>query len=226
MATATQEAPPFAAGMRLKREEFLRLWKLHPEIKRAELLGGIVYMPSPLSLEHGFSEDDVGGWLFTYRVHTPGTDSGSNATTLLLEDSPQPDRHLRILPECGGKSWVEGKYLAGPAELMAEVCLSSTSYDLNQKYDLYETAGIQEYLAVLMYEQEIRWHILVVGRYQIMPPDADGIWRSRVFPGLWLDGQALLKRDMQKVLATLQAGLAAPEHQAFVERLAQRRVAK
>lgn len=223
MTTIEQESPPLAAGMRLSRAEFLRRWELHPEIKNAELIGGRVYMPSPVSLEHGLSDDDIGGWLFTYRVNTPGTDSGTNATTLLLEDSPQSDRHLRILPECGGKSWVDGKYLAGPAELMAEVCLSSTSYDLNEKYDLYEAAGVQEYLAVLMYEQEIRWHHRVDGRFQILSPDADGIHRSRVFPGLWLDGAALLRRDMAAVLAKLQEGLATSEHRTFVERLAQRR---
>ena len=226
MATVEQETPPLTAGMKLTRMEFLRIWEMHPEITRAELIGGIVYMPSPLSLEHGYSDDDVGGWLFTYRVNTPGTDGGSNATTMLLEDSPQPDRHLRIMPECGGKSWVEGKFLAGPAELMAEVCLASTSYHLNQKYDLYEAASVQEYLAVLMYEQEIRWHNLVNGRYQILPPDADGILRSRAFPGLWLDGRALLQRDMQRVRAKLQEGLASPEHRAFVERLSMLRSSK
>jgi hypothetical protein len=226
MATVEQAVPPLAAGMRLTREEFLRRWELHPEIKKAELIGGRVYMPSPLSLDHGTSDDDLGAWISIYRIHTPGTDSGCNATTLLLEDCPQPDRHLRILPECGGKSWLEDKYLAGPAELMAEICLASTSYDLNEKYDLYEAAGVQEYLAVLLYEQEIRWHMLVGGRFQLLPPDADRIWRSRVFPGLWLDGRALLRRDMQQVLAVLQNGLASPEHAAFVERLARQRAAK
>ena len=77
-----------------------------------------------------------------------------------------------------------------------------------------------------MFEQEIRWHILVNGRYQLLPPDADGIWRSRAFPGLWLDGAALLKRDMPRVLAVLQSGLALPEHQAFVKQLAEKRTAK
>ncbi len=226
MATVEQEAPPLAAGMRLSRAEFLRRWELHPEIKKAELIGGRVYMPSPVSRDHGSADDDLGVWLGYYRVQTPGTDSGTNSTILLLDDSPQSDRHLRILPECGGKSWNEGKYVAGPAELMVEACLSSTSYDLNAKYDLYEAAGVQEYLALLMYEQEIRWHQLVNGRFQILPPDADGIHRSRVFPGLWLDGPALLRRDMAAVLAKLQEGLKTPEHQAFIEKLAQLRNVK
>ena len=51
MATAIE---PLSPGDQLTRaEEFLRpIWEAHPEIKRAELLGGIVYMPSPLSVQH------------------------------------------------------------------------------------------------------------------------------------------------------------------------------
>lgn len=223
MATVEQKVAPLAAGMRLTREDFLRRWEAHPEVKKAELIGGRVYMPSPVSLEHGETDENLALWIATYRVHTPGTGSAGNVTTMLLEDAPQPDRHLRILPESGGKSWLQGRYLGGPAELIAEVCLSSTSYDLNLKYDLYETASVSEYLAVLVLEQEVRWHVLVNGRYQLLPPEADGIWRSRVFPGLWLDGAALLKRDLQRVLAVLQSGLASPEHHAFVKLLADKR---
>jgi hypothetical protein len=142
---------------------------------------------------------------------------------MMLDDMPQPDRHLRILSECGGRTQIVGKYLHGGPEFVAEVCLSSTSYDLNQKHELYEAAGVQEYLAVLAYEQEIRWHVLVDGRYQVMPPDEGGIWRSKVLPGLWLSGPALLQRDSATVLATLQQGLSSPEHRQFVELLAKRR---
>jgi Uma2 family endonuclease len=221
-----REPPPLGAGDKLTRDEFLRRWELHPEIKRAELIGGIVYMPSPESHDHGPLEDDLGGWLFNYRVQTPGTDSSSNETTMLLEDAPQPDRHLRILRECGGKSWLEGRYLHGTPELVAEVCVSSVSYDLNQKFDLYEAAGVTEFLAVLRREKEIRWHFLEDGRLQILPADDDGIWRSRVFPGLWLDGAALFRRDIPRVLAVLEHGLQTKEHQTFVEQLALKRAGK
>ncbi|MCI0682802.1 MAG: Uma2 family endonuclease [Gemmataceae bacterium] len=221
-----REPAPLGNGDKLTREEFLRRWEMHPEIKRAELIGGIVYMPSPVSHDHGPLEDDVGGWLVNYRVQTPGTGSSSNETTCLLDDAPQPDRHLRILTECGGKSWLEGKYLHGAPELMVEICVSSVSYDLNQKFDLYEAAGVAEYLAVLRREQEIRWHVLDNGRFHILAADDDGIWRSRVFPGLWLDGAALFEGDMQKALAVLQDGIQTKEHRAFVERLAAKRTTK
>jgi hypothetical protein len=75
-------------------------------------------------------------------------------------------------------------------------------------------------VTVLLFEREIRWHVLVDGVYQLMPADADGVWRSRVFPGLWLDGQALLAGNMKQVLAKLNQGIATREHQAFVDRLA------
>lgn len=224
MAIAIDErVPPLAAGDRLTREEFLKRWNAHPEIKLAELIGGIVYIPSPVKLEHGSVESDVGLWLGNYRVATPGTDGGHNTTAFLLDDTPQPDLHLRILPECGGSSRAEEGYLAGVPEFLAEICLSSAAFDLHEKYDLYEAAGVPEYLAVLRYEREIRWHRLIEGKYQLQPADADGLWRSRVFPGLWLDGEALLARDMPTVLRCLQEGLRSAEHEQFVEQLAVRR---
>lgn len=222
MATVEQEIPPLKPGFRLTRQEFLRRWELHPEITKAELIGGVVYMPSPVSAEHGDRESDVGIWLGNYRIATPGTASGHNSTSMMLDDAPQPDVNLRILPECGGASWVEGRFLHGAPELVTEVCLTSADHDLHVKYDLYEAVGVQEYVAVLMESNEIRWHILVNGRYQLLPPDADGIWRSRGFPGLWLDGPALLRRDLAAVLAKLQVGIQSPDHAAFIQRLAQK----
>lgn len=223
MATVDRSVPELVAGDVLTRAEFLTRWRAHQEIKRAELIGGVVYMPSPVTIEHGDMDLDVGTWLGNYKLATPGTAAGHNTTSFLLEDSPQPDINLRILPEFGGASWDADKYLEGAPELLVEICRSSTSYDLHQKFDLYQAAGVQEYLAILLHEREIRWHQLVDGVYKILPCDADGIWRSRVFPGLWLDGSALLGSNMQQVLAKLQEGLASPEHAAFVEQLQQKK---
>lgn len=224
MATiSSRDAPPLEPGDKLTRQQFLARWELHPEIKRAELIGGIVFMPSPVSLDHGDMENDVGAWVGVYKAATPGTAAGHSTTTFLRDDTLQPDLNLRILPEYGGGSRVEEKYLAGRAEFLTEICRSSASYDLHVKLDLYQAAAIPEYLAILGYEQEIRWHILKDGRYQRLLPGPDGIHRSLVFPGLWLDGTALLARNLKQVLATLQQGLDSPEHQAFVANLAERR---
>jgi hypothetical protein len=180
-------------------------------------------MSSPLSLEHADMENNMGGWVCNYRIPTPGCASGNNASNLLLEDCPQPDINLRIKPEFGGKSRIRKKLLAGPAELLVEVCLSSVSLDLHQKRDLYEAAGVPEYVAVMLKTKQIRSHRLVKGKYSLVVPDAEGAYRSRVFPGLWLDSKALFNNDMAQVLVTLQEGLASDEHQQFVEELAKRK---
>lgn len=218
-----KRVPPLSAGDRLSRAEFLRRWEAEPSIKLAELIGGMVYMPSPVSVEHGDMDRWLGTWFGVYQANTLGVAGGNNTTSFLLDDTPQPDLNLRLLPEYGGGSWAEGRYLHGVPELLAEVSASSASYDLHQKYDLYEAAGVPEYLAVVVFEQEIRWHALVDGRYQLLQPDADGLWRSRIFPGLWLDGKALLTGKLRQVLDRLHEGLQSPEHERFVAELAARR---
>jgi hypothetical protein len=218
-----QRIPPLRAGDQLTRDEFLRRWDADRSVKLAELIEGTVYMPSPVSLEHGQVERWVSTWLGVYQAATTGTDGANNATSFMLDDTPQPDLNLRLLPEYGGASWAEDKYLHGSPELLAEVCVSTASYDLNQKYRLYQRAGIPEYLAVVMFEREIRWHALVGDRYQLLAPDENGILRSGVFPGLWLDGPALLEGNLRKILDCLQDGLRSPEHQQFIASLRARR---
>ena len=224
MTPVQTEIPALVMGDKLTRDEFMRRWEAMPNLKRAELIGGIVYMPSPLSRMHGDFDMAVGSWLWMYSVSTPGCEAGANATWLMKEeDAPQPDCDLRILPEYGGQSRMEGEYSAGAPEFLGEVCLSSTSYDLNQKLDLYEAAAVLEYVAVLVREHEVRWHRLVAGKFQVMAPGSDGILRSVVFPGLWLDPAALLTQDKQRMLAALQQGLQSPEHAAFVAELSRRK---
>jgi Uma2 family endonuclease len=219
MATVGQDIPPLVPGEKLSRDEFLRRWEAMPQVKKAELIGGIVYMPSPLSIAHGVMDNHISVFVGVYAASTPGCQAGNNATWLMLEDSPQPDTYLRIRPEHGGKSGMEGPYAKGAPEFVAETCLSRTAYDLHQKLDLYQEAGVNEYLAVLLHEREVRWHRLVEGVYQVVPVPEDGILRSVVFPGLWLHAPALLDGNMAQVLATLTLGLNSPEHTAFVARL-------
>jgi sugar lactone lactonase YvrE len=78
---------------------------------------------------------------------------------------------------------------------------------------------VPEYLVWRTAEQEVHWLALRNGAFVPLTPDASGIVRSEAFPGLWLNVPALLAGDNAAVLATLQLGLASPEHAAFVARL-------
>ena len=180
-------------------------------------------MPSPVGTPHGSRDNTVAFCLGYYEACTPGCEAINNSTCLMLEDAPQPDVALRILPEYGGQSGQQGPLLLGAPELVAEVCGSSASYDLGPKLRLYRDAGVPEYVAVLVDEPRVIWHELVGGEYTVRKPDADGILRSRVFPGLWLDPRALLDGNKARLLDVLNQGLKSPEHEAFVRALAARK---
>ena len=217
--------PPLHNGDRLTRAEFERIYAAYPEIKKAELIEGVVYMPSPARyLEHGEPLFDAIGWLSMYRVATPGVRGGDNATLRLdFENEPQPDALLRLPPEYGGNSRVgEDGYLEGVPELIVEVSASSASYDLNQKKRVYARNGVPEYIVYLAYEQRIIWFILRDGVYEAQQPDANGVLKSERFPGLWLLPDALLSGELAQVLETLQQGLASQEHKAFSAELTSR----
>jgi len=161
------------------------------------------------------------GWLALYCAHTPGVMVGDNASVRLdYENEVQPDALLRLDEAMGGKSRVtEDDYLAGPPELVLEIAASSAAYDMHVKRRVYARSGVQEYLAVQMYEQRVDWFVWREGVYETLPVDEEGIVRSEVFPGLWLKPEALLAGDLPTLLAVLQAGLDSEEHAAFVTKI-------
>ena len=221
-----QHIPPLEAGDHVDQPTFHERYKAMPSAFRAELIAGVVIVPSPLSPGHGFYHALVMGWLVNYGIATPGTKAGDNMTTILGETSePQPDGALIIDPASGGQTGLsEDGYLTGPPELIVEVASSSASIDLHAKHRDYEQAGVLEYVVVVLRQGVIRWFVLQDGTYQELSADADGIFRSRVFPGLWLHANALLQLDGVTVMDVLRQGLATPEHAAFVQRLRERSI--
>lgn len=211
--------PPLHAGDRLTQAEFHRRYEAYPDHVKFELIGGVVYMPSPLRRPHGRYHYLLGTVYCLYEIATPGLEGLNNATTILGEYSePQPDLSLRILPEWGGRSQTsEDDYVTGAPELMTEISHSTKEKDLKAKKVDYRKEGVQEYLVVCVKERELQWFHFP-SRRQIVA-DAHGVYRSRVFPGLWIDGPALFAKDMRRELQVLQEGLDSPQHAAFVKRL-------
>jgi len=215
--------PPLRDGDRLTSDEFIRRWEAMPDLKFAELIDGVVCMPSPVSSEHSRFHTALTAWLAVYADGTPGCEAGLEATWLMGEKNvPQPDLALHVLPKHGGQSQEKGKYPVGAPEFVGEVAVSSRSHDLGPKLKLYEEKGAREYLIALPPTEQLIWNELVSGKYQPIQPGNDRIFRSHIFPGLWLDPAALWRRDLKSVLGVLQQGLATPEHAAFVARLARK----
>ncbi len=215
--------PPLNAGDRLSRVEFERRYQAHPEIKKAELIEGVVYMPSPVRFnKHAKPHALIITWLGLYVSATAGVDFADNATVRLdFENEVQPDALLRLRPTLGGQSSLtDDDYLAGSPELIVEIAASSVGYDMHDKRRVYARNGVKEYLVFQMYEQKLDWFILREGVYETSKTTAAGLLYSETFPGLWLPATAFWDDDLTTMLTVLQEGLKSAEHTAFVEQLA------
>jgi Uma2 family endonuclease len=214
-------------GDRLTAAEFLRRYSAMSEDDKAELVEGVVYMASPVSAYHGNPHADVVGWLIIYRIGTPGALVADNTTTQLdPRNVPQPDAALYIGPAFGGSITIsDDGYIQGAPELVVEIATTSASYDLGPKMTAYARNGVREYIVLRTHDGALDWFVLHSGAYDPLPPGPDGVYRSEVFPGLWLDAAALIAGDMARVNAVLQEGLQSPEHARFVADLQARRSA-
>ncbi len=220
--TTSPRVPVLCAGDKLTRDEFERRYAAMPDLKKAELIEGVVYMGSPVRHEqHGRPDRILSGWLTFYEEVTPGLDSSGNATVRLdLDNEPQPDLLLRLPEHAGGRSRITADgFLEGSPELVIEVAASSVSYDLHQKLDVYRRNGVREYLVHRVEDEQVDWFLLAGGAYVRKHADADGLLKSRRFPGLWLDVAALLRQDLPALRAAVERGIADPAHAALVARL-------
>lgn len=217
------QVPPLENGDRLTCMEFERRYNFMAHLKKAELVEGVVYMASPLRFEpHAEPHADLIIWLGNYKVATPGVRLGDNPTVRLdLDNEPQPDAVLLIDSNAGGQSYLgEDGYIEGAPELVAEIAASSAAIDLGDKLRAYRRNGVLEYIVWQVFDQRIDWFSLQNGDYVPLLLEEDGIIRSCVFPGLWLDVAAMLNGNMLQVLTVLQAGINSAEHLVFVQQLA------
>ncbi len=224
-------------GDRLTSDEFMRRYEETPEGFRAELISGVVavnrwfergpdgverIVPPITALYHGRPHTIALFAIAHYSFATEGV-RGSAAVTVILspiDSVAEPDALLRIDNEWDG-SCHHGvdDFLHGPPELVVEIADTTAERDRGPKFDMYRRCGVQEYLVWSTREKRIEWFHHEDGEYVPLSADTDGILKSRVFPGLWLDPAAMIAGDMAKVLAVVQQGIASPEHANFVEKL-------
>jgi Uma2 family endonuclease len=222
MSTARMPAvAPLVAGQRLDQASFHERYREMPPGVRAELIGGVVVMPSPVGDRHSVVHRAAVGWTWSYSVRTPGVSGGIDASTALDDSSEvQPDTFLRIKPEHGGRTRKLGNIIGGCPELVIEVANASRVTDLGLKLRDYERAGALEYVVFAIQPDEVYWFVREGETLVRIEPDPDGIYRSRSFPGLWIDPASIFADDGPAILATLERGLATDEHADFVARLA------
>jgi Uma2 family endonuclease len=205
MAVRVEASTYLEAGDHLTREEFHRRYLARPDIKKAELIDGVVYMPSPIRIRyhaqpHGF----IVAWLGQYVASAPDVVLAPNGSVFLDSQAEvQPDA-LLWLPELGGPRLNEDGYLEGAPQLVVEVSASTATYDLHVKKEAYRRNGVREYVVWRVLDEAIDWFRLQDGQYVLIAPDAEGIVESDQFPGLRLHVASMLAGDLAAVLARLR----------------------
>jgi len=210
--------PPLEPGDHLDQKTFHARYEAMPEDVKAELIGGVVYMPAAsLKRPHGRSHSLLITWLQIYENETPGVEVYDNATNIMGDDSePQPDACLIILPSKGGQMhFTDDDYLQGAPEFIGEVSSSTESYDLHSKKRDYERAGVKEYLVVALRQKKVLWFVNRNGKFEEKTCESDGLYHCEVFPGLWLDPDALIALDGKRLLKALALGVQTDEHERF-----------
>jgi Uma2 family endonuclease len=203
----TPTLPLLENGDRLYRAEFERRYAAAPDVKKAELIEGIVYVASPLRFTpHAKPHGNIITWLGMYQASIPSLELGVEPTVRLdNENEPQPDV---VLFRVNGNARIDDDgYIVGAPELVVEISASTTSYDLHDKKRAYQRNGLKEYIVWRTFDREVDWFVLEDGQYVTMTPDPTGILCSREFAGLWLDVTQLLAGNMQMVLQTLNQGI-------------------
>lgn len=217
--------PPLENGDHLTREEFERRFDATPGLKKAELIEGIVFVSPPVShTGHGSPHFHLAGAFANYIVSTPGVAGGQDSSLRLdIRNMPQPDLYLLVDPKMGGQAKVDAEgYIRGAPDLIAEIAGTTAAKDLHEKLDLYQKSGVRQYLVWRTYDAEFDVFIRAGNDFVRCPIPPDGIFRSTVFPGLWIDCNALIAGDLAAALKTVQQGVESPEHAAFTQSLAGR----
>jgi Uma2 family endonuclease len=204
MPTPTIALPVLESGDHLSRTEFHHRYCAREDLKKAELVEGVVYVASPVSPFHSEPHGDVVGWLFTYRVQHPDVQLNVDSTVLLDADNEvQPDACLWRSEPGGPHLTADGRFIDGAPQLVVEVAASSASYELHQKFEAYRRNGVLEYLVWQVLDEQFNWFRLENGAYMRVEPDTRGVIESSVFPGLRLNVAKLLAGDRAGMLAEL-----------------------
>ena len=170
--------------LRMSFEEFIK-WA--GEDILAELVQGDVVMMTPASLPHQALS------MFLTRVLSDYVDVGEigwiGTAPIALRLSPDTVREPDLLFVANDHlDRVKETCVDGPADLVIEiVSADSVGRDRGEKYYEYEQAGIPEYWLIDSRTRRAEFYQLQGAYYQPMFPDAQGIYRSRVLPGFWLN---------------------------------------
>ena len=169
---------------RMNFEEFMA-WA--DEDTHAEWVDGEVIFMSPLSTDH----QEIGRFLLRalsewVEFHGLG-DIRYEGFLMKLETRPsgrEPDI-LFVANENRGR--LRNTYLDGPADLVVEIVSpESVERDRVDKFHEYQAGGVREYWLIDPQQRRAQWYQRGEDGLYRLAATEDGVYHSRVLPGLWL----------------------------------------
>ena len=200
MAETTSQPRTKNQGGGMSYEEFLE-WA--DEDTSAEWVNGEVVMNSPVNARNEDIEAFLVDLMKAYAtVHSLGKVLSSRFQMKLPASGREPDL---LFIEAQHLDRLKDTYLEGPADLVVEIISpESAGRDRGDKFYEYRAAGIPEYWLIdPQLEQAEFYQLDAQGRYQLVPSDAHGIYRSRVLPGFWLRVDWLWQDPLPDAVQTL-----------------------
>ena len=192
-----------------------------PDSLKAELIEGTVYLMSPpVSNEHSEPHFDLIFWLGLYcfaSVGVAGADNGILRSTWTMSRSLMHffESSLNLADSRARAPTTTLRDARTGCGNRREQCKLRPS----RKTERLSPQRSSRIRCLACVRQGNRLVHFCDGTYEHLEPGADGVLRSRVFPGLALDATAFLNGDMARVNTVMQESLKSPEHAAFVERL-------
>ena len=184
---------------------------LVPDGQKADLIDGVIHMASPDTqranalgffiaylIEGYTTAKNVGGFTFISRFACKISDFRA----------PEPDAGC-VRPE--RLHLVHDQHMDGGPDIAVEVVSrESRSRDYGEKRDLYEAAGVSEYWIIDPLQRRVEFLRLSDGKYELVPPENNNVFRCAVIPGLWLNVQWLLAKNVPRAYTCLQEVLNQP----------------
>jgi Uma2 family endonuclease len=170
---------------RMTAEEFFRG---APEDRKAELIDGVMIMPSPPFDPH----ERLQNFLLTLlRVYVEELELGEvrgsrTPVELGIDQVPEPD----VLFVAKQRAHIiQNKGILGAPDLVIEILSAGTAHrDRGRKFRAYERAGVGELWLIDPYGPTgTKFYHLRNGRFSLVRPDKNGILRSAVVSGFWIN---------------------------------------
>lgn len=157
----------------------------------------------------------VSYWLCQYRRSTPCVES-LGRVSIFLDPTTEIETTAAMWLTPGADDRPRWQRCEGVPELLVEVTATVHNKVFRRRLRVYEQSEIHELLVVTGDPRDTALYARENGRFARVSPADDGSYRSRVFPGLWLDPSALFSDEWNEMAACLDRGMATEEHAAFV----------